>query len=234
MQLCNIRGRLLQVLVMGMVAVVIGVEAHAQSNLVVNGSFETPISTNTWGWPPSTWWEGQTFDGWTVEFGSVDLHRGYTIWGYPYDGEQALDLTGSPGRGAVHQDITLTEGGVYRLQFALNGNYEVYRDYRSALVQLLAGTDVVFSKEYTHTFDPTYSLDRQSWLVFTEQLTLTAGTYRLRFESQETRQQGWGPTIDDVRLQLVPQSPVIPEPTTLVLMGSALPSLMLACRRRKR
>lgn len=204
--------------------------SHAQ-NLIANGSFETPISNNSWGYNPTTWFAGQTFSGgWTVEFGSIDIKRHPVPGNVPaYDGVQWVDLNGSPGRSAIYQDFTVSTDGLYTLRFAMNGNYAyTQRDYRQLRVQILQGATILFSQDYTHIYDNSFAYDNQPWEVHSVNLTLAAGPYRLRFESLETRNEGWGPALDDVRLELVP------EPASMVALGTGLASLLGLRRRRQR
>lgn len=123
-------------------------------NLVYKGSFETPISDNVWTRHPATWFAGETFDGhWYVSQGSIDLVR-MPFAGLPkaYDGSQDLDLHGAPGVGGIYQDITIDTPGLYRLSFAMNGNYFADgNNPRTMKVSLSMSNDTIFIGDYTHT-----------------------------------------------------------------------------------
>ncbi len=228
MHSCTMCKCLRRLLLLSAVAIIVGSASHAQTNLILNGGFEAPISDNQYGHPPATWFDEASFGGWTVEFGSVDIGRDPTTWGYAYEGVQYVDLNGWH-RGAIYQDISVPVGGPYVLRLALNGNYDGgTKDYRKARVELRQGANLVFRGDYTHYYNQNLPFNRQEWRVFAQQLTLTAGTYRVRLESLESRHNFFGPVVDDIRLQMVP------EPATLVLAGSALPSLLLTLRRRRR
>jgi len=208
--------------------------AQLGPNLVTNGSFETPIGNNQWGRNPATWFAGQTFGGWTVTQGSVDIVRfGVSPLGAgpSYDGVQLVDLNGSPGVGGIRQDITIADPGIYRLHFALSGNTGVDPDSpRIVRVQLSLGATDVFNSTFTwnlsdHPSHNTFNLP--SWDVYqVDFLVPTAGIYTLSFTSLTVTNNAYGPMIDDVRLQLVP------EPASLLALGAGLAGL-LGLRRRK-
>ncbi len=175
---------------------------HAQ-NLVVNGSFENPARSSS----GYTTYTGTSIPGWTVEFGTVDIVRPPLFQLVPaYDGAQWVDMNGSPGRAAIYQDINLTDG-LYTLSFAMNGNYDERspEGYRQMRVEILQGLTVIFSEDFTHNFNSSLPRAQQVWDVHSRNVTLSAGTYRLRFESLENRSLYHGPALDDVRLvQQVP------------------------------
>jgi len=213
--------------------------ANAQlgPNLVTNGGFETPRGDNNWGRNPATWFAGETFDGWTVTQGSIDLK---TSGVFPigarasYEGTQHVDLNGSPGVGGISQDITISASGVYRLSFALSANTDAAEpdnaSPRIVRVRLTSGATDVFNSTFTWRLadhpghDPSNS---PSWVLHQVDLLVpTTGVYTLSFTSETTTNSSFGPMIDDVRLQLVP------EPASLMALGAGLAGL-LGLRRRK-
>ena len=89
--------------------------AAQSGNIVINGSFESPVV-------PSTVTElyhtaGQTFGNWTVESGSVDQVR---VW-QAASGIQCIDMSGTSA-GTIYQDLATVPGQTYRLSFHMAGN----------------------------------------------------------------------------------------------------------------
>jgi len=207
--------------------------AQLGPNLVTNGSFETPIGNNQWGSNPDTLFAGQTFGGWTVTQGSVDIKRSGVFpfgAGSSYDGVQFVDLNGI-SVGGIRQDITIANPGIYRLHFALTGNtVQDPNSPRIVRVQLSLGATDVFNSTFTwnlsnHPSHNTFNLP--SWDVYqVDFLVPTAGIYTLSFTSLTVTNDSFGPMIDDVRLQLVP------EPASLLALGAGLAGLV-GLRRRK-
>lgn len=204
--------------------------SHAQG-LIVNGGFETPISNNTWGFNPTTWSASQTFGGWTVEFGQVDIvNTPYSGLVPAHQGNQWIDLNGG-SRGAIYQNFTVSVDGLYRLQFAMNGNYSAgfHYDRRSVRVEILQGPRVVFQQDYTHFYNGLLASDAQLWITHSDVINLSADTYTLRIESLEFRAAlaNYGPAVDDIQLDLVP------EPASMIALGTGLASLLGFRRRRQ-
>jgi hypothetical protein len=102
----------------GGVRALTGVDAAvaAGSELVANGSFETPtvIHTTTYDTYPPT----PAGFGWSVTGNSIDHIRGY----WPaYDGSQSVDLDGN-APGGVSQTLATVPGQPYVLRFAYSAN----------------------------------------------------------------------------------------------------------------
>ncbi|MCS7209501.1 MAG: DUF642 domain-containing protein [Fimbriimonadales bacterium] len=90
------------------------------ADLVQNGDFEVIDAGNDF----VTYRAGQSFMGWTVDRGTVDLSG--PRW-MAATGKQSVDLTGSPGQGSISQTLRTQSGRTYRLRFALAGNPECDR-----------------------------------------------------------------------------------------------------------
>lgn len=222
--------------------------ASAQGpNLVRDPSFETTISNNTFGSPPTTWFANQSFGGgaWQVISGSIDLVRVPGFGGPPGPGnDQFVELNGN-GPGAISQEVEVNEEGLYDFSFYYGG-------YAATADGLNAADDYVLSararildsegNEFLNAVVIWRIADaggiNGSWIdtPYTAQIALSPGTYYVEFETLHfggTDSNGntipdyFGPRIDSVNLSLVP------EPASMVALGAGLAGL-LSLRRRKK
>ncbi len=90
----------------------------AFTGIVKNGDFEVPrVPVGSF----NEYYAGQTFSGWTVAAGSIDLvDRHYWQAGH---GEQSVDMDGNSA-GALYQDVPTRAGATYTLAFLLAANSE--------------------------------------------------------------------------------------------------------------
>lgn len=181
----------------------------ATQNLVLNGSFETPITDNMWGQNPGSWFAGEEFGHWHVIQGSIDIKR---FSGNP-EGEQRIDLNGTPGVGGIYQDITVDRPGEHLLSFFLSANTSDDPDApRRLRVSLSEGDDfyLLEERQWLLADHPGHNLvDAPLWdyHVFTIVLP-QPGTYRLTFTSLTTVNDFAGPYLDHVILQYLFNSDV--------------------------
>src|SRR3989344_6842270 len=164
-----------------------GVQIQGTPLLVVNGDFQTEDPTPP---PPAnqgTYFAVDTFPGWTVESGSIDLG-----W---WPSSAAVDLSGR-GPGVIYQDIQTQAGKSYRLRFAIGGNAYNKQDINEPPIKNMRvwwnGSPVgIFS------FD-TLACDCEGWDYHELSVTAAGSTTRLKFESLTPT--AFGPLLDDVSL----------------------------------
>ena len=104
------------------------IATSANADIVNNGSFEQPnISGSPFSFFLPVYAGETTIVGWSVEAPSaaqgVDIVSTVTgITQLAYSGQQAIDMSGSPGRGSIYQDLFTTAGQSYQLQCATSTN----------------------------------------------------------------------------------------------------------------
>ena len=152
---------------------------------VTNGSFETPPAAPPW----SPFVVGQTFGGWTVTSGNVDLVGNY--W-QAADGTQSVDLNGTVP-GAISQTFATVPGTAYVVTFSLAGN----PDYPQAPTLRTGNVLVDGTPRSSFAFNVTgKSRTNMGWVTKTVGFTATDTSTTLTFASTTLGVKG--PAIDKV------------------------------------
>ncbi|WP_371503994.1 choice-of-anchor C family protein [Nitrosopumilus adriaticus] len=180
--------------------------ANATTNLVVNGSFEEdPTSIcPTWFVTLSA---GSTFlNGWTIA-GEDTIDWICTLW-EASDGTKSIDLSGTPGKGIVSQDIPTEVGATYDVSFDMAGNPGFCGEPAVKFMKVS-----VASYENELSFDTTgKSNTDMGWESNTFSFVAESSTSTLSFESLTGTY--CGPALDNVSvMESVPQDTTPPTVT---------------------
>ncbi|GEM_PF-2657596 len=159
-----------------------------------NGSFETPDTGATL----HTYSAGETFDGWIVDSGSVDLAKDF--WKNA-SGRQSVDLEGSLVGGMtpqrIYQDVQVTSGAPYKLRFAVSAN----SDHTPGLIKHM---NVFWEGAKIATIsEEVKPRPEMSYTYYAHSVTATGSTARLAFESADFPTSSYGVALDDISLSCV-------------------------------
>lgn len=198
----------------GMIACAIATTTAGASNLVVNGSFETPYLAGF-----NTTHSAGSFGltGWAIGGQGID----HDSFFQPAHGLQTIS-TRWVGSSNVSQKVTTAASMVYTLSFAATRE-------RPELVAGMAstrGVDVYWNSMVIGTVtlppDPTQTNASMNWQYYTFSVVGTGGLDELLFQDIDSGVNGFGVQLDDVRL--------VPAPGALALLGAG--GLMGGRRRR--
>ena len=158
-------------------------------NILINGSFES--GPNPGGYLP-LWSGSKVIDGWTVTADTIDYIG--TTW-TSANGARSLDLTGTPGAGAIAQKFATIPGATYAVTFQLAGNPDALPTVKDLEVRA-AGESTSFAFDTRGRSTLSMGWERKNWeFVATDSFTT------LEFISH-TPGLG-GPALDDVAVMLV-------------------------------
>jgi hypothetical protein len=167
----------------------------AGSQLVTNGSFETPQIPATNSVPWSTFNStGQGVSGWTIGSGAVDVQSGEP--GAPFtnvpSGSQVLDLNNA----SISQNIATTAGVTYRVSFSLSENYAALHGSTVSVTVALGGT----TQTFTFAGNSGESASNMRWDAHSFDVTATASSSTLQFSAGSGATGAGGPMLDNVQV----------------------------------
>jgi choice-of-anchor C domain-containing protein len=201
----------------------------ASANLLVDGSFETPIASQ----PFQTFGTGALGTAWTVTAGSVDLIGNY--W-QTAQGSQSVDMSGNEN-GTISQTINLAPG-TYKLIFDESGNPDGPPTLKQLNVSLGGGTP----QEFDYTIGSN-THDNMQWVIKTAYFTVAGGPAALVFSDISSGigvanpvgpagTTPWGAALDNVSLVAVPEASTMIAGALLLLPFGA--STLRILRRNRR
>jgi hypothetical protein len=222
--------RLIQVMMAGSAVLTLLTATPSRADLIVNGSFETPVA------PPGGFTDfsaaNQGLTGWTVLGYDVSiLGKNFQQNGITFqaeDGNQSMDLTGVSSNSAsdgVSQSVATVVGQQYALSFYV-GSATDHNIFFASTVDLSinGGARVSYS-------NPTAPTNMLNWELFTVDITATSTSTSLAFYDGDNNTNNQNSSLDNV--SMVPLS--VPEPGSVVLMGVGMGfTALVAVRRRRR
>jgi hypothetical protein len=175
------------------ICAVVATSAQAQ-NLLLNGSFESPIiAANSYN-PTATPTSWQPYSDDVAMVNGVSSYGG--LWPLPEDGQQYVVLTPSPAA-TISQVFTVTNEGDYILSWF--GSAPNYSDGDSSSPYSVTIANAMAQVVATTNFDDYH--DTPVWVAHSTQMLLIPGQYTLAFQCEG--QRGYQNTlIDNVSLQL--------------------------------
>lgn len=165
---------------------IIPVEAiAAETNLVVNGSFEEPPVTK----PPFPDFPTE-IPGWKLSKAFV-FEIQYGLEGKPYDGKQLLEMDGTkPSK--ISQDIPTEEGNTYKLSFAFSPRPEVSDNK----------LNVYWGETLIDQLDQSgEGLSDTDWVIYSYSVKAIDSSTRLSFDNFGETNDGKGSYLDAVSVE---------------------------------
>lgn len=231
-----------QLLALAVAAPILATSGAASANLIVNGSFESPVvaAGSAFG-PTNDFPVGSTgITGWTVvgDIGEmVSITSGSTFFDSVLfaadDGVQSLDLTGpgSDGFEGVAQTITTTPGNTYQLGYSIGNPTSLsgVLGNTSTVNVLIDGVPAVSDTNSTQV------LNSFVWQRFFHTFVASTSSTTLAFMNGDPYgNPGDGHNGFDTVVVVDLGRIDTPEPTSLALFGSGLVFVTLVNRLRRR
>lgn len=209
-------------------------------NILVNGSFESPIVPLSSQCGPYSGCIGYTnaiagqdnIGGWTVigknaatdpaavlllgsNYVEPDNNSGNTLFFHAYDGSQAVDLTGEGNQGLVNgikQQVSTTAGLTYGLSFFLGHQFGAAQGYTNGPASIAVYLDGNLAAIFQNQND---TFEDVTWQRFSYTFTAASDQTVVAFLNNTPLGNNYA-GLDDVQLQRVP------EPSSMMLLGSGL------------
>ena len=219
------------------------VPATVRADLIINGSFDTfvvtpPQDVNFGGWvryfspPPNT-----DITGWTVSGtpsdgapNNVDLVHNSTYPSFTNTpGSNSLDMEGAIGAsGVIFQSFATTPGDTYTLSFEYANNPMPGPGSSGSMNVLVTGAGTLLNQDVTHSGSLFTNMNYQ---LFSQTFVADSTTATVQFEALTN--SGFGIALDAVSVNLSGTPPPVPEPSSIVLLGSGLLGLASLLQRRR-
>jgi hypothetical protein len=204
-------------MIIGISSITLGTPVFGQ---IVNGGFESPDVATFLALPAGD----TTLAPWVVSDVGIDLadvNNGFVV-GPASEGNQYVDLDGTPGPGTLSQTFPTTAGSMYQLVFAYANNY-VNTPNAQANVRIYASSgDLLGPTLISHSTSVSGSLD---WTYFSGNFLATDSSATLEFDSLSLSGSQGGILLDDVQVNAVP------EPSTFALAALAATGALFAHRK---